>query len=66
MIKFVFKIDFLLLTPCSIFHPALNSVFYPGGVYSLLWQIWECTTERGMVFVLSVLNREHSLAQVCP
>ena len=37
-----------------------------GGGYSLLWPTWGCATGQGMVFVLSVLNRVYSLAQVCP
>ena len=37
-----------------------------GGGYSLIWPPWGCAAGQGMVFVLSVLNREYSLAQVCP
>ena len=37
-----------------------------GGRYSLIWPPWGCAAGQGMVFVLSVLSRVYSLAQVCP
>ena len=37
-----------------------------GVGYSLIWPTQGCAAGQGMVFVLSVLNREYSLAQVCP
>ena len=36
-----------------------------GGWYSLIWPTQGCAAGQGMVFVLSVLNRIYSLAQVC-
>ena len=52
-------------------RPGERSSEYPGeGGYSLIWPIRGCTTERGMVFVLSApvsfLNRVYYFAQVCP
>ena len=35
-----------------------------GEGYSLIWPIQGCA--RGMVFVLSVLNRVYNFARVCP
>ena len=37
-----------------------------GGGRSLIWPIWRCAAERGMVFDLSVLNRVYNFVQVSP
>ena len=47
-------------------HKFNNCLLSLGGGDSLIWPPWGCAAGQGMVFVLSVLNRVYSLAQVCP
>ena len=37
-----------------------------GGVYSLIWSIRGCAVGQGMVFDLSIPNREYNFARVYP
>ena len=48
--------------------PQYSAILTPGGrgEYSFIWPIRGCAGGKGMVFVLPVLNRVYSLAQVCP
>ena len=39
---------------------------FRGGGYSLIWLIRGCAAGQGMVFVLSVLDREYNFARICP
>ena len=41
------------------------NVIVPGA-YSLIWPLRGRAAGQGMVFVLSVLNRVHNVARVCP